>query len=453
MNPSRGRRALELALYGLPVAIVIGVGFGWFLARSEPTFLAAIVHGARTNDSIAVRAELVSVESGDGVERRSPASALCILRVLDEQGVEVLALHGAGNSFGIAEFNAPLPTAAASSASLRIELASRAQPGEPAVQEPVLASGELPSSLPARDGAVAKWPARPRRGGWLEGTIAGSLTLRAGLVHGVLAVPFTGELRVVVTDGRTPIVGVTVSAQAEGATLGPHPPTDASGVTAIPIVPQSHVVEVSLEAASEQLRGTWFGLLPVVPGALHADVNGRTLRVQSPIDRSIAYVNVVSERGTLAALSVPLMANKAFAGAVELPEHVSLTALRGAFAFTSSEPDMRSMAAVGWPLEANRVESTFEIPFETSINGVQQAHRRRAEEQRRMRRGAAGVALLGALFEIGLFWGLASRPPIDQASRGANEPPLGTASRARGVWVATTCLVLGLIAMVSFGLL
>src|SRR5690606_19383539 len=127
-----------------------------------------------------------------------------------------------------------------------------------------------------------------------------------------------------------------------------------------------HVVSLELRATSDAAAGSWFSTLPVVPGAMQAEVDGGRLEVQSPIERDSAWYTWVSasERlggGKLVLAPAPFGA----AGGVPLP----FEALEAAtWVVISSEPDARSPSAVGWPL--GRRTTTFDVAEANVLDGV-----------------------------------------------------------------------------------
>jgi hypothetical protein len=423
------RRQLLLVLPALATGIA-----AWAVLGGEPRrveFARVLGGPTRAGASNGVLVGVWALEQ----QRPSPVAGLSLRFVLE--GEEIA--RGVTDASGHLETTlrlGPSPTVPR----LRIERASDGA---------VLAQGEL-----AFD--VERWRASARReGGWLPGSTRGELALQVAVVDGVLAVPFDGTLIARVLDGADeaapPLIGAELELTLAGAerTSATLPPSDARGVE-IGLRPLEHSVSARLIARAGGRRGEWYGVLPVLPGALTARLDGERLSVSSPIVRARAFVSLISEHERLGGAIVELDAapDGTASGGFDLSAQLRARIEREPiWAVVSSEDDKRSPAVVGWPLGAARARlpsTTLALADQVLLDGQAGALAERAERSAARRQTAA--ALLGALGVIlgGLFW-------LEVRARGRRPAPLGAARDGWFLFVALASIALGLGALAYFG--
>jgi hypothetical protein len=462
-------RRLLLSLPAAAVAIVL-----WLVlnAGGAHSVRAVQVLGGPTRGS-AQLSLLLRTLSLDGA-RRAPLSNQALVVSLRE-GAELVTWTGSTDETGHAE--------------ARLEL-GRPLAADPWVevrdgQGQLLADGHL--SL-----AVERWRAGARQnGGWLRGQTQGELTLRVMLGAGALAVPFVGELLV---ETRAPGGGVSLTAEPaapapalsdaklmltlDGAELlspapGEPQQSDRHGLARWSIRPLEHAISVRVSASAGAREGQWYGALPVVPGALHASIQGARLSVRSPIVRSHAYVSLVSARERLGGVIVPLFADSTggAAGAAELaPDLLGSLRSERSWIVVSSEFDKRSPGVMGWPFVSGSVSAppsaellplqTFDVADQLLLDGTLQALDRERERRTRQRQLAAGLlAALGVVLAV-LFWHEVRgrrrirrvEPDTDDILPGPHELGL-MQSRGAVLVLALFCIALGVAALAFFGTL
>lgn len=448
---STGPDGLWRALsWALPSSAVLTVAIVGISARQSEAFLAARLYGGSACEPGTLRA-IVAWSFGNVVRRSQPYVGEVVLRVSGAYGA-VLQRRAATTSDGAVSFDAMpefpperlgLYTAESDAplVALRVDCPDRSPPTE---AEPTEEATDASSS-----------------GGWIEGHTRGALTLRVGIVRGVLAVPFPAELVVEVNDAGVPVSGVRLDVQAVGAELlGAPTPTDAAGVSRFELRPEAHVVELTIEAehrmdlAADALSGRWFGGLPVVPGAMVTFRRDDVLFVASPIPREFAYVDLVASDRVIAALNVPLQANGFdVVGSYPLPSIARRADPASLFAVVSSEPDLRSMARVGWPLDTadSRVRAARDVHTKLLIDGFVERREQHAGGARGRRMVASGWVLVCAAGEVLVLWRLTRRPggaPAGVAATGVTATGFDAPTRGR-IW-ALGCVALGLLGLAAF---
>ena len=292
-------------------------------------------------------------------------------------------------------------------------------------------------------------------GGWLPGHASGELRLELALAEGALAVPFEGHLLARLREAAEPgvaIAGARLEIELQGAELLAAPsPTDASGRVELALRPLEHGVRARVIARSGTRSAEWSGVLPVIPGALSARLDGDTLRVVSPIERPRAFVSLISQHERLGGAVVELSPEPdgTASGSVE-PGAALLARLRAepTWAVVSSEDDKRSPAVVGWPLGAARGSepaSTFAVADLPLLDGEPGALYDLARRQRGRRRAASALLAALALLAAALFWA--------EVREHGRRPAWGAARHGWFLAAAVACIALGLGALAYFGAL
>lgn len=426
-GPSR-----RLLILLLPLLAVGSVGWAFVTTLRPERVLAARVYGGPCAEG-AARSLLVALSTAADDERKPAPHTRLHLHVREADGARY-DWQGTTDAEGLVEL--ALGRCAEAAPLLELE----GPRGER------LARGALE---PSRE----RWRAAERRGGWLKGQASGQLRLRVAPLEGALAVPFPSTLVLEAEnmDGSA-ARAVLLRFESDGASLGASTAiSDERGRARVRLEPLEHAISLRVDARSEAgAQGHWYGALPVVPGALHGALDGRRLRVRSPIARERAYVALVDERSRIAGMIVELTPDAA-GGAEGSVDLAALDASQAPlWAVISSEADKRSAAVVGWPLhDEGWPPRTFDALDQPLLDGLPEALASERAARRGRRRAAALGAGLAGLLTAALF-----ALEVRSAERRALSLA-GAASRRSGaaLGLALTCLVLGLAALVWFGTL
>lgn len=420
---SRMLRALVLLM---PLLVVVVVGCAWVFVRPPERWTTAKVYGHRMAEQLLIRAQLLSVEHG----RVHPLSGPLRLN-LRPGGPEVSLMQReaeAGDD-GVAAFEVLEGERLREGSWLTLESGDR--------ELQLLVAGSVPAFDEGRcdtGGCGAR-----SVGGIVEGVSRGDLQIQVGVVRGVLAVPHPAQIDVAVARGDGSLSNAHVVLRVNGASFAGQSSkvvvdrTDEAGRVRRWLVPDEHVVELTVlafpDVPSDELSalldgleaprggGRFYGRLPVVAGASHAEVRNGRLLVASPVPRARLYVDLFEAGRPLLSTTVTLEPEaELWSGQLELPR--TLRDLERAHALVSSEPDMQAMALVGWPLGTKTVQSTFERRMELLLDGVAIGQRRQLEHNRRLRVGVVVLVSVAALLEVVLFWVVerrtAARVPMSQ---------------------------------------
>lgn len=429
-------------LFVLPALAALVVLWGVLGAGVPRDVNAVQVLGGPTRGARQLSLLLRAVTS-DG-SRARPLSSVA-LRVAGRASSRTAEWQGQTTASGYAEvlldFGAPLEQAL----ELRVE---SVETGE------LLATGA--PSLGAED-----WRSGARRqGGWLPGQSEGKLMVRAAPAEGAIAVPFATDVVVLVTRELRGAAGVRLEVELTGAEVpsaerGRALLTDAAGIARLRLAPSEHAVTARIRAANGSgEEAQWYGALPVVPGALHAALDGAELVVSSPIVRDEAFVSIVTENERLAGAVVALAPDDAGAtGRLALePSLVALLGKEPAWAVVSSEYDKRSPAVVGWPLAPPARDPfepvlTFDVADRLLLDGLPGALAADQRERLVRRRTALGLLVaLGITLTALLGYELRRR----RAPR-AEAPGLALEPRGWLIAAAIACVALAVAALSIFG--
>lgn len=249
------------------------------------------------------------------------------------------------------------------------------------------------------------WLASARReGGWLMGRRTGALSIRAAPARGLLAVPFAETLLVEVRGPNGLVEGADLVFEPEGVDiLRPRErrgKTNAIGLASIVVAPREHNVALRIRAnTADGADGDWYSLLPIVPGALRALLDGERLRIESPIVRERAYFALVSEAGRHAGGALRL-APDGRGGAVaffDVPGGLPQVPIWGV---VSSEPELDTRSTIGWPL-VNAVPTeplrTLTVADRLLVDTLPQGYRKDAARRSRARWLAGVFTVLSAI--------------------------------------------------------
>jgi hypothetical protein len=238
---------------------------------------------------------------------------------------------------------------------------------------------------------------------------AGAYTVRLAPSRGALAVPFQEELWVELLRDGTAAVGVRVRASSAGARLEPSEAVvDARGRAVFGIAPREHAVVVTLDIGDVPGSEISFDL-PVVPGALRASLHAGGVLVEAPVPRDVAYFALVTEEERLSGGRLELANDSRGGSSVRFP--LPALAVAPTHVVVSSERDLRSPSAVGWPLVAPagaEPRSTFDAVDALLLDGRRLGGARERGRRTRVRWATAAFCAVALLAEIFLLLKLTS---------------------------------------------
>ncbi len=327
---TEGKSSTRSLLYALPLLTVAVVSYALFVVGTTRPFAGARVFGGPTEGAQHLSLRVSAIESYRGIE--SPLDVTEVLveaRLSDGRAVSnTAAVDERGSSSVVLEF-AGKPV----HGSVHIRVSSGASR---------LADGEVELS-------TDEWTKRARDlGGWLAGgSRSGSLTVQVAPGRAAMAVPFEKPLLVEVQDGARPVDGAEITLEPDGVSIrkgDEKKVTDRSGRAIVFVTPREHIVSLRVKARAGKAQGSWFGRLPIVPGALDARLEDNALVVESPVPQDLAYWSVIGKAQSIARGSVKLGDD----GRARVP--LSNLPSGPLWAMVSGEPELDSASTVGWPL-------------------------------------------------------------------------------------------------------
>jgi len=371
-------RAWSLAL---PVLTVLVVTYALLVAGVPRKIIGARVYGGPTEGAAQLSLRIEAV-SRDG-ERETPFSAGPLAVHAQVAAAPPLDISLPSSVGGVADVVLPFGAAVHGPVQLELRDAFGA----------LLVGGAF--SLDA-----AHWAARARRrGGWVRGRATGALVLSVAAERGTFVVGSMGGLLVRVERAGSPVVGARLTVSAEGARLGDAADlrTDQRGGARLLFEPSELNPTVRVEAHMDDGQsGLIDSGVSVVPGGFFVLPSPIGFRVESAVPRAQAFYSLVTERGRVAGGVVPLSATGrgGSQGAVELPAWP-----HPAWLVVSSDLDLHSDAAIGWPLDASSEPAqTFDVPDQLLLDGLPAAFAREQARRSRVRwLSAAFIALAFAL--------------------------------------------------------
>ncbi len=444
------KRWISSTLYALPLVTVGVVCFALYVVAAPRPYPGARLYGGPTLGVEQVSFRVEVVERLEELEAPLPARPI---RVEVELAAGPAAVwRGRLDALGMAHpyFRVRVPNTRPTRVRVTFD---------DAVQRP-LADGHV-----ALD--VQSWTKKAREiGGWLNGRRSGSLQIDVAAAEGVFAIPFEGRVLLRATRADQPIAGVALRVEGDGLTVvrpraGQTLTTDGSGRALAAVSPREHVASLRVVGETENgERGTWYATLPVLPGALHGSLEQNRLRVASPIARDVAFFMLTDGRARLSSGSVLLEPNGrgGAVGSVGVPS----LGERPLWAIVSSEAQLNSPGAVGWPLASDTTHEpmrTWTVADALLLDGLVQgfAQDQRRKAQARLLAGgfAAGAALLILLLLFGrvqsedarLATHLAAMLPDDAASQQRVRPRQGWALAVAAVCIVLGFMVVALVAM------
>jgi hypothetical protein len=430
-------------LFALPAATVAIVALALLTAGVPRPARAALVHGGPTDHGVlAVRAEIVEVIQstlGDVMEHPVRAGDVRIrVSAGSHESVRSFALDEEGQ------------------AEARLDLAAQGGPIWLSVEQ---ANAELARARIQLDAAA--WSAAARRRGGFISTSEGAVEIRFAPARGALAVPFDEEVWVEAHENGVPLCDIEVGLASASARISPASArTDTDGRARFRFAPEEHAVSatVTLSLGAEPVRVA-FGV-PVVPGALRATRVDGQLLVESPIPREVAYYALVTEKARLGGGRLRLSPDARFGASARVP----LPALPDVpvYAVVSSERDLRSAAAVGWPLRIDPRGPplrSFDAVDALLVDGRPRAMAREAARRTRVRWVTLLLCAVSFIAEIALlvrFTRDRDRDLVSSLERsGLDEEALARVApaRSRYVGIALVTLAVGFLVVALVALL
>lgn len=449
------------AILTLPALAIVSVTAGLVIGRERPVLYARAYGGPTVGARVlSFRLELREhTAEGDG-----PWSGPARVEI-DQTSGQKMQWSGRTDDEGLAEVR--FEPAAPFQGPLRARVYAQSRDREELTAK---------RARPLTEATVAVTREAWARGG--PGTAAwvshreGDLTIAAAASRGAFAVPFEDALlvKVLISDRNAPGVPITVSAEGAEAHVR-EPLTDKDGFAHVRVRPLLHDAQVTVEARVRSGEmGKLVVALPVVPGAIHAEVepypDGFDILVRSPIPRERVYVTFVSDAERLAGAIVRLQPDDkgAAQGLIRsLPANIveGHENGRAIWVVISSEPDSRSPGAVGWPLNGpyeGEPRPTFDVPDALWFDGKPEGFARETARTRRARTLGAIVAatlllVTGSLVARRVASARRGVDRLDRAFADSEATTGGARSRHGPDWLivaAVLCLLTAIVLVVVF---
>ncbi|MBK7584278.1 MAG: hypothetical protein IPI67_29255 [Myxococcales bacterium] len=442
-------RGSRVVLLSLPLITVAVIAFALFVVGAPRPYFGARVFGGSTEGATRLALRVSVVERYLAIESPANIGEVTIeAELADGRRVRAVATP---DELGMASVALEPPGAVHGPVKLRVLGRSG-----------LLAQGTVQLSQ-------EEWAKGAReRGGFLNGQLSGTLVIRAAPGRGAFAVPFTDPLWVEVSGPSGARSGVRLVLEADGADVVRLPdPTDAQGRSVVNLTPRDHIVSLTIKATEPGGEaGEWSGQIPVAVGALRASLEGRKLRIESAIERDVAYFAIVSEQQRLLGGLLPMAADQrgGSIAVTELPELPS----GPLWAVVSGEPELDSASTVGWPVRAPQGPLAAEppraraVPDRLLVDGMGLGFAADVARRSKARFVALGFTLLAAALAALLLVleGRRSARVLDlhleEAGIGDGERRSFQSSRWLGVVVALVCVSMGfavalLVAMYRIG--
>lgn len=432
-------------LFVAPLSAVLMVVLG-VVSGGERPVRSARVYGGPTQGvtELSLRVELG--ERDRVVEVPVPDAALRVVAI--EGGQRVATSEARTDALGMAEVVLKLPRPRDSAFELWVEPASQV--------EPALAKGLV---LGERAGFQA---AAGRRGGFQSGRRSGELELAVAPAHGVLITTqgaLSDELVIRAQHAASPVGGARLKLELDGAEPAQQElTTDPQGLVRCQLRPRNSRVHVRVEAVAEGVGTGKLALeLGVVQGAIRATRQGHRLLLESSGAANLAFVGIFDQQRRYGGLQVPLVlaADGRLLGEAPWPAGLPDVPL---WIVTSSQPDLASPSAVGWPVSEELTPQTFDARELLLLDGSRVASAREERRVRRIRFVTAGYAALALALTLWLFVRRVreaearierhlTRSGIDDAERS-----LAPAGKGRTL-LAAACIGLGFLVLALVALL
>jgi len=379
-----------------------------------------------------------------------PIAGEAFVVVAVEGGQRVASARGRTDELGSAEVVLHLPRARDSAFELWVEASG---PGSPP-----LARGLVLGKLEAFRASAT------RRGGFQGGRRSGEIELSVAPAHGALVIAqgaLEDELVVRAERGGAPVGDARVVLTLEGAEPGTSEvKTDAAGLARARLRPTEPLLRVALAASAAGVgAGTLATRLEVVQGAIRVTRRQGRLRLESSGAATSAFLGFFDERRRHGGLHTTLAPSPDGRMLAELPWPSGITA-SPLWVTASSQPDLASPSAVGWPVTepAAPDPKTFDARELLLLDGAPQARLREERRARRIRLVTAAYGSVALLLTLVLFVRRVRDAERDmrrhlQSSGLAGEAEGLVPARKAGGLLAAACIGLGFVVLVVFALL
>lgn len=366
-----------------------------------------------------------------------------------EGGNPVASARGRTDAGGSAEVSLLLPRPRSSALELRVEPVGHDSP--PLARGLVVASGAA-----FRRGVT-------ERGGFARARSSGPVELAVAPARGALVMAqgaLDDELVIRARRADAPARGAQIDATLEGA----EPPharviADAQGLARLRLRPRETSVRVALSAVVDGEVGTLAARLEVVQGAIRVTKQADRLLLETSGAASTAYLGFFDHDRRYGGARAELHASADGGLVGELPWPRGLTA-SPLWVVASSQPDLASPAAVGWPVSgfAQPDPKTFDAKELLLLDGAPAARKREDRRAQRIRWVTAAYAAVALLATLALFVRRVrdSDARIEQhlTQEGLNDATelIAPGRKGRAV-LAAACIGLGFVVLSVFALL
>jgi hypothetical protein len=435
-----GRSGRKLLLYGLPFVTVVIVSLALVTAGGPRPYRVARLWGGPTDGAaLSLRVEVFEMvgDRAGGTQEKPVAGGAVRVHVVRPgyEGAHAVTLDTEGGG----------------------EVRFEAVPGSGRTEVEIEQAG-VTLARGAIGLSTERWAGAARRRGGFTETSAGGLFVRVAPARGALAVPFEEELVAEVRRGEAPISGADIELRATGGRATPPRVTaDAAGRARFRLKAEEHTLGVTLRVSDAGGGGEASFGLGVVPGALRARLDGRTLVVESPVPREVAYFALVTERERLLGGRLALTPDDQGGSSARftLPAAVAPT-----HAVVASDRDLRSPSSIGWPLSPTVTPAmTFDAVEALLLDGRPRAALHEKLRRDRVRWVTAAFCAAALLVELALLIALtrSSDRHLDahlaRSGVGVNEAEKLAPKRSPAVVIALMLVALGFLVVALAGIL
>ena len=443
---SRGRFLLFVAPLSAVLVVLLGVVSG----GERPVRSARVYSGPTQGQTeLSLRVELGERNRVIEVPVADTAFVLAVV----EGGKRVGSARGKTDALGSAEIIVHLPRPRDSALEMWVEAAGR--------ERTSLARGLVLGSTQAFRAAAT------RRGGFQSGRNGGDIELGVAPAHGVLVTAqgaLDDELVIRAQRAGAPLAHARVTVKLEGGEPAEsHLLTDVNGLARLKVRPSEPSLRVTLEAAADGVgEGKLSAHLEVVQGAIRVTREGDTLELESGGAANRAYLGFFDENRRYLGAQAELRSAPDGRLVASLPWPATLpTPTTGSplWVVASSQPDLASPSAVGWPLMGtDPAPQTFDARELLLLDGAPAARLREQRRARRIRWVTAGYASLALLVTLALFVRRVREADdvIERHLSGAGFDDVASSvapvRKGRAV-LAAACIGLGFVVLALFALL
>ncbi len=358
-------RAWSLAL---PVMTVLVVLYALLVAGVPRRVAGARIYGGPTEGQRTLSLRVESVLR-DG-EREMPAWDGPLVVVAHAGGVAARSVRVSEALNGVADIELEFANDVRSPVSLELRNASGVS----------LAKGDIALR-------VVDWAAHARRrGAWIRGRSVEALQVSIAPERGAFVVGAWDPLLIRVERKGDAAPAVRLTVKADGALIDEpdRARTDARGRARVRFQPVdlNPTLRVDAQAEDGESGGIDSGV-PVVPGGLHVVTSAGGVRIESSTPRTEAYFSLVAEgsRITGGALKLTPDGRGGSYATARLP-----STPYPAWLVVSSEVDLNSAAAIGWPLQVGAEPAqTFDVRDALLLDGLPVAFEREQGRRSRVR--------------------------------------------------------------------